>query len=69
MNESQNTEQKSWICNIEDANDGSGDGILTFPPELIALKGWKEGTVLNLRVEEHNGQKVLVVTEKTNESN
>ena len=37
---------------IEDAGDGSGDGILTFPPELIEQTGWKEGDTLNLEVSE-----------------
>lgn len=36
----------TWITTIEDANDGSGDGILIIPPELCEMKGWKEGTVL-----------------------
>ena len=43
-----------------EANDGTGDAILQFPDELIAETGWKEGTVLNLTVE--NGQ--LIITEK-----
>jgi hypothetical protein len=47
--------------NIEDANDGSGDGILTFPPELIAEAGWKEGDTLNLEVSEAG---TLIITKK-----
>jgi hypothetical protein len=39
-------------CLIEEAEDGSGDGILTFPPELIEETGWKEGDTLNLEVSE-----------------
>lgn len=69
MNESQNTEPKTWICQIEDAEDGSGDGILTFPPELIEMKGWKEGTVLNISVSDEGSGKCLIITEKKNESN
>ena len=38
----------TWSTTIEDAGDGSGDGILTLPPELCELKGWKEGTVLKM---------------------
>lgn len=34
---------------IEDASDGSGDGILTFPPEMVEELGWKEGDTLNFR--------------------
>lgn len=33
---------------IEDAEDGSGDGILTFPPEMVEELGWKAGDTLNL---------------------
>jgi bifunctional DNA-binding transcriptional regulator/antitoxin component of YhaV-PrlF toxin-antitoxin module len=33
---------------IEDAADGSGDGILTFPPEMVETLGWKAGDTLNL---------------------
>ena len=46
---------------IEDALDGSGDGILTFPPELIAETGWKEGDTLNLEVSEAG---TLIITKK-----
>jgi antitoxin component of MazEF toxin-antitoxin module len=40
-----------YFSTIEEANDGSGDGILTFPDELIKATGWKEGDTLNLIVE------------------
>jgi len=53
----QNENNKTWTTNIEDAGDGSGDGILTLPSELCELKGWKEGTVLKMTVE--NGVLVL----------
>lgn len=46
---------------IEDAEDGSGDGILTFPPELIEETGWKEGDTLKLEVSE-DGK--LIITKK-----
>lgn len=46
---------------IEDAGDGSGDGILTFPPELIEETGWKEGDTLNLEVSEAG---TLIITKK-----
>lgn len=54
---------KSWICDVADANDGTGDAILTFPDELVMLKGWKEGTVLNMEVEERPTGNVLIITE------
>ena len=38
---------------IEDAEDGSGDGILTFPPEMVEELGWKEGDTLNLAAGEN----------------
>jgi hypothetical protein len=40
----------TWTAHIEDAGDGSGDGILNLPPELCEFKGWKEGTVLKMKV-------------------
>lgn len=57
-------QKKSWIAEIIETDDGSGDAILQFPDELIAETGWKEGTTLNLKVE--NG--VLIITEKKDES-
>jgi hypothetical protein len=38
---------KSWTINVEEANDGSGDAILNFPPDLLEQAGWKEGDTLN----------------------
>ena len=55
--------QNSWICDVEEANDGTGDAIVTFPDELIMLKGWKEGTKLNMEVEQTPTGNVIVVTE------
>ena len=55
--------QNSWICDVEEANDGTGDAIVTFPDELIMLKGWKEGTKLNMEVEQTPKGNVIVVTE------
>lgn len=57
-------EKNSWITQLIEAEDGSGDAILQFPDELINLKGWKEGTVLNLTVEQTETGNVLVITEK-----
>jgi hypothetical protein len=37
---------------IEDANDGSGDGILTFPEGMCEKMGWNPGDNLNLEVSE-----------------
>lgn len=50
-----------YTTHIQDASDGSGDGILTFPPELLEKMGWKEGTVLEMDLVDEN---VLVFKEK-----
>jgi len=55
---------KSYIADIIETNDGTGDAILQFPDELIAETGWKEGTILNLKVEETPRGNVLIITEK-----
>ena len=55
---------KIWTAEIIETDDGTGDAILQFPDELIVETGWKEGTVLNLMVEDG----VLIITEKKNES-
>jgi hypothetical protein len=60
---------KSWITILEEAPDGSGDAILTFPDELIAEKGWKEGTELVLTVVSKGTGKSLFITEKKNDEN
>jgi hypothetical protein len=53
-----------YVIDVQEANDGSGDAILQFPEEFIAETGWKEGTVLNLRVEETPTGNIIVMTEK-----
>lgn len=58
-NSNNNLANYSWPATIEDALDGSGDGILTLPPELCELKGWKEGTVLNIEAKDGT----LIITE------
>lgn len=35
-------------ASIEDAGDGSGDGILTFPEGFCETQGWKVGDTLDL---------------------
>jgi hypothetical protein len=42
--------EKVYTTTIENANDGSGDGILTLPPELCEEMGWSEGTLLNVEI-------------------
>ena len=41
---------KKYTTTMEDAADGSGDGILTFPPELLVDMGWKEGDSLDISI-------------------
>ena len=55
---------KTYIADVIEANDGTGDQILQFPQELVDEMGWKEGTVLNLEVEETPTGNVLIITEK-----
>jgi len=55
---------KSYVFDVLDAEDGSGDAIIQFTEEFLADVGWKEGTVLNLRVEETPTGNVIVMTEK-----
>mgnify|MGYP003343178105 CR=1 FL=1 len=43
-------QQKTWIGDIIEVNDGTGDAILQFPDDFIAEVGWKEGTELNLEL-------------------
>lgn len=46
---------------IEDTGDGSGDGLLTFPPEMIEELGWYEGLELKFDVEEDG---VIIISPK-----
>ena len=51
MNSNDKPKITSFVATIEDANDGSGDGILTFPPEFIEQEGWKEGDLVDISLE------------------
>lgn len=44
----------TWQTRIIDAGDGSGDGFMELPAELVDQLGWREGDVLTLE-EHHNG--------------
>lgn len=57
---------KSWTLNVEEANDDSGDAILTFPPDLLEQAGWKEGDTLNW-VDQKDGSWLLKKVDITNE--
>jgi hypothetical protein len=55
---------KVFYADLFDAKDGTGDQILQFPDELLTETGWKEGTVLDMRVESTPTGNVIIVTEK-----
>ena len=59
---------KSWTLNVEEADDGSGDAILTFPPDLLEQAGWKEGDTIKW-VDQKDGswqlKKVDTISEKS----
>lgn len=44
---------------ITDAEDGSGDGILTFPEGLCEKLGWNEGDTLNFSFDEES-QSIII---------
>jgi hypothetical protein len=56
---------KTYSTTIEDAGDGSGDSVLTFPPEILEEMGWKEGTLLNVEEKDGNLYITEVKSEKT----
>ena len=60
---------KHYVADVIEANDGTGDQILQFPQELVDEMGWKEGTVLDLKIEESPTGNVIVITEKKDGTN
>lgn len=54
----QRESNKRYLLTVEDAGDGSGDGIITFPDELIEQLGWYENMPIKLTVENNT----LIVT-------
>jgi hypothetical protein len=57
---------KSWTLNLEEADDGSGDAILTFPPDLLKQTGWKEGDNLHW-IDQKDGSWLLKKVDTTGE--
>lgn len=45
-----NEKQKSYIVELKEINDGSGDMILELPPEVIEGLGWKMGDTVSYEV-------------------
>lgn len=48
------TYEKRYTCTFENANDGSGDGILNFPDGMCDDLGWTVGDVIEIEVDENN---------------
>lgn len=48
-----------FTTTLIDTGDGTGDGLLELPDDLLALLGWREGDILSIEVPEPS---VLVVT-------
>lgn len=40
---------KTFITEILDADDGSGDGILQFPEDFIKEEDWREGDRISMK--------------------
>jgi hypothetical protein len=55
--------KKSFITEIIEADDGTGDGILQFPDEMLQDDDWREGDVLKL-LNENNTIVITNVTKK-----
>lgn len=47
----QRESNKKYILTIQESDDGSGDGIITFPDELIEQLGWYENMPIKMKVE------------------
>jgi len=39
---------QKWTLKILDSGDGTGDGIVTLPDDLLAESGWREGDTLEI---------------------
>ena len=50
FNEPIEIESGKWLLTMEDAGDGSGDGVLILPDPVIESLGWVEGDELNIEV-------------------
>jgi len=50
--------EKKWVCEVVDAGDGSGNLMFTFPPAMLEIMRWREGTELNFDILPGNRLKV-----------
>ena len=47
-----NITNKSYSTKIVDANDGTGDGILILPEEIVKYNDWNEGQAIEMEYRE-----------------
>jgi len=47
-----NFTNKRYSTKIVDANDGTGDGILILPEEVVEYNHWKEGQAIEMEYRE-----------------
>jgi hypothetical protein len=47
----QRESSRKYTLTIEETNDGTGDGIITFPDEIIEQLGWYENMPIKMVVE------------------
>lgn len=47
-----NITNKKYSTKIVDANDGTGDGILILPEEIVKYNHWKEGQAIEMEYRE-----------------
>lgn len=52
------TRTNLWRTTIVEASDGSGDGIIQLPDELLMQIGWKEGDTLSI-VQDDSGNLII----------
>lgn len=41
---------KTYIGEILDAEDGSGDGVIQFPEEFVKEQDWREGDRIDMNI-------------------
>ncbi len=47
-----NSTNKTYLTKMVDANDGTGDGILILPEEIVKYNHWKEGQAIEMEYRE-----------------
>lgn len=47
-----NFTNKTYSTKIVDANDGTGDGVLILPEEVVKYNRWKEGQAIEMEYRE-----------------